>query len=346
MLICVRAAILILMLVFTVSGQEIYPFTGRDITLTPKLSHPNDTTSTQLAKDFHLGFTKIDVNAGADFRSILRKNRIVPNGDALGLIYDLNPSIYDLSSVQPGKIPVPAIVGADTLTANASKFLFEIRTDAALKDELLASIELIQSLTKKLQDVNDSYFGTPQTTASIKEETRTLSDSLDDIASAISEKFIPFPHEVVMQLHFEVQVLQDILKSMLAGPMSVDSLIQTRLSALSDDFDIKKRAFGETRGDSIPARWPSVSVVVKTAKKGHVEVQDYRIHYVPPALKDVPESEKKFGQLSSPTKAVLPEANYIIWATSPEDSKQVSDDLVIKVRDDGSDQSYELRIHE
>jgi hypothetical protein len=91
---------------------------------------------------------------------------------------------------------------------------------------------------------------------------------------------------------------------------------------LAKDLQLKRERFpdarGSTSGNLLP--WPMVRVIVNTrdAVSGN-PVRLLTVHCVPVALERSAYHGQEFASLSSPSEQLLPEADYVFWATKGQE---------------------------
>ena len=269
---------------------------------------------------------------GKTINELLRQNNILPDIEAFGVVYALNPDIKELSQLEMAQIKVPSIQGGENL-----KQLFEdgfqvlLTSDKGLKKKFGEEVVRFNMLAQQVATLEPSKSFSVAKTQMLN-ELGSVSNMLRGINLRIVQRVgRPIPTEVLEQLIAETQSLNVTLDSAFSFQQRIGTAELAQTVTVKKDLEIKVKAFTETAAGTAPAKWPEMEVIVRTLKQGQ-EISDLRIYYIPEANKEKPEKARSFGKLSSPTNRRLPEADYCFWAARDPNRTAVSNTQCEKVR--------------
>jgi hypothetical protein len=242
--------------------------------------------------------------------------KIHPDFEAVALLYDMNPQValqggfYGQERIHFIRIePAPELA-----KAFSEGFLYKIHYDEQLMRSLLQSGEAIKRVAA----------GALSGPVSI--ETRScISSAADDfgqILDHLNDGDQPLNHAMLSQVRGDADVLLKFLEQLATPGATVPPADMGTICLLAKDLQLKRERFPDTRGSTsgtfVP--WPMVRVVVNTrdAVSGN-PVRLLTIHSVPVALERSAYRGQEFANLSSPSEQLLPEADYVFWATKGQE---------------------------
>jgi hypothetical protein len=269
--------------------------------------------------------TKTVSIGGNTINELLRTHNILPDIEAFGIVYSLNPEIKKLSQLEVAQIRLPTIQGGETLKQLfGDGFQVLLTSDKGLKKQFSEEVARLLGLHGQFKSLESNKFFDSDTKARILNELGSALSILRGINIRIVQRAgRPIPKEVLEQLTDEIQSLNSSLSHALSFEQRVGKAELAQTTAVKKDLDIKVKAFTETADGPTPARWPGAVVTVRTFKEGK-EIRDLRVYYVAEANCEKIEKARPFGKLSSPTDLWLPDADYCLWAARDPDRSPVS----------------------
>ncbi|MEA3211256.1 MAG: hypothetical protein QOE70_4313 [Chthoniobacter sp.] len=261
-----------------------------------------------IAAGVRLETAGIEASAGATIEELLKANGIQPGNDAFALVYELNP---DLETLRP--LPRNVRLVLPRVEGGTRESLVTIALDRRLKAELEREIAALPDL-KSINGPADA-------------DLREIYDFLKYLRTIVANGILPVSRETLEQIKAEAALLRRILEK----PADLANE-QAKITAIRNDFEVRRSAFAESRGPEPPTRWLDARVVVRTLRDGK-ELPNLQIYYVPEALFGQKEAVVgQFRQLSSPAQEFLPEANYRLWAGQPDNPAPLSNAKPVEVR--------------
>lgn len=270
---------------------------------------------------------------GKTVNELLRKNNILPDIEAFGVVYALNPDIKKLSQLEVTQIKVPSIQRGETLKQLfADGFQVLLTSDKGLKKQFSDEVTRLNRFAKPVSSLEANKFFDSGAKAQMQNEFNSISSILRGINTRIVQRAgRHIPTEVLEQLVVELQSLNSNIGSAFSSKSGISRVELDQTMAVKKDLEIKVKAFTETAAGTAPDRWPEMEVMVRTLRQGQ-EIPNLRIYYVSEANKEKPEKARSFGILSSPSIRRLPEADYCFWAAIDPNRIAVSNIQCEKIR--------------
>jgi hypothetical protein len=269
--------------------------------------------------------------AGKTIQELLRTNHIAPDVEAFTVVYQLNPSVTTLSDLNLSQIRLPIVRGGPELvTLFGAGYIVALTVDSTTKAAFSQNVERLNGFVQDSSRLSAARFEDPSKASAAVVSLRLISDRLNRINERVVQRYgRAIPSEVLRQLNGDARHLGDVLVSQQQiGPDGY-----AFIEAVRKDVEVKAQPFVEAAAGEAPSRWPEVSVKVTTVRGNH-EISGLRILYVPEALSRYRDEFRSFGALTSPTKQVLPEADYCFWAIHDLDKneKPISKTLCREIR--------------
>lgn len=271
---------------------------------------------------------------GEPIEELLRVRRIEPGGDALALIYVLNPGLAQVDPLPSGTaLVLPGLPAADTARM-APGALVRVSVVPAIKRELLASDLALGPVVEKVNLL-------PAVRFEGLDEKEEVVGALDEIRGflellnlGITEEKLPLHPEVLRQSLAEARLVKSTLETFVKSGKPLAAVDRETIVQISEDMNLKARSFDEMRrGGDRPRRWRDALVVVRLkGDKDGAPVSGLRIHYVPRALAGQAKEVRQLSGLGSEVSARLPEAGYLVWAAAEGKSTPLSPKIRVDVR--------------
>jgi hypothetical protein len=271
---------------------------------------------------------------GEPIEELLRVRRIEPGGDALGLIYFLNPALAQVDPLPSGTtLVLPGLPAADAARM-APEALVHVSVVPAIKRELLASDLALGPIVEKVNLLPAARFEGPDEKEEIVGALDEIRGFLELLNLGITEGKLPLHPEVLRQSLAEARLVKSTLEAFVKSGKPLAVADRETIVQISEDMNLKARSFDEMRrGGDRPRRWRDARVVVRLkGDKDGAPVSGLRIHYVPRALASQAKKVRQFSGLGSEVTARLPEASYLVWAAAEGRSTPLSPKVRVDVR--------------
>ncbi len=319
-----------------------------DVTLVVK--KPGNSKPLDLKDEkIELIYQKVSFKEGDRIEKLLRGNGILPDIEAITIIYAKNPSANS-SSFRPGaELMLPAVKGDHGLQqALAEGYLVELTLDKKLKEDFLNEVEALQGLVKPFSDLQPAYFRSEDSQRKMVASVNIGVDVLGSFRTVIRDKTWPISSDMIRHLLGEARLLKSILQRVVEPKGKLVAEAEAQIELIAEDLQVRAEMFKEKRGPGEPPpryRDMRVKVTTLSAQTG-TPVHNLYVYYVPVALKRKPESVRFFDRVSSPADHLLVEANYFVWAGQPGDLTPQPHGKIVEVRknDHGQEQLVELVI--
>jgi hypothetical protein len=286
---------------------------GYDVRLS--LYRPSDNAE-ELAT-VHFRFDEVSVPSPApSVAALLTQWKIHPDFEAVALLFDMNPQVA-LQGGFYGQVRIRFIriePAPELAKAFSDGFFYKIHYDEELRHSLLQSGRAIQKLAAAALS------------SSVSDETRSCISAAEDdfgqILDHLKDGDQPLNHAMLSQVRGDADILLQFLERMTTPGATAPHADMGTICLLAKDLQLKRERFpdarGSTSGNLLP--WPMVRVIVNTrdAVSGN-PVRLLTVHCVPVALERSAYHGQEFASLSSPSEQLLPEADYVFWATKGQE---------------------------
>ncbi len=275
------------------------------------------------------------VTAGGEpVEELLRDRRIRPGGDALALVYLLNPDLAGVDPLPSGTIlTLPAVpaVEAARLPPGA---LVALSLAPKAKRELLAIDSSLGPIVERVNLLPVARFEGADQKEDVVGGLDEIRGFLALVNTGITGGKLPLPPEVLRQSLAETRLVKSILEAFVKSGKPLSAADREKIVQISDEMNLKAGSFDEMRrGGDRPRRWRDARVVVRLkAREDGAPVSGLRVYWVPSALSGRPEEVRQFDGLGSEVSARLPEASYVIWAAEVGNAKPLSPQARVNVR--------------
>lgn len=272
--------------------------------------------------------------AGEPIDELLRDRRIRPDGDALALVYLLNPGLTGVDPLPSGKPLVLPTVPATEVARLAPGALVAVSLAPKVKREILGSDFSLGPIVERVNLLPAARFAGADAKEEVVGALDEIRGFLDLLNTGITGGRLPLHPEVLQQSLAEARLVKGLLESFVkAGKPLGDSERET-IVQISEDMNLKASSFDEMRrGGDRPRRWRDARVVIRLkGKEDGAPVSGLRVYYVPRALAGRREEVRHFDGMGSELAAQLPEASYLVWAGTAGNPKPLSPQARVDVR--------------
>lgn len=311
---------------------------GYDIRLS--LYRPSDGVE-QETPTARFKFDEVSVSSPVpSIANLLSTQKIHMDSEAVALLFDLNPQVspqggfYGQDRIRFIRIePAP-----ESAKALSEGFLYKIHYDQELRHSLLQSGEGIKRAA-------GAALGSPASNGS-RSCISSAANDLEQILGHVKDRDQPLNHAMLSQVGGDADLLQKLLERITGAGATVPPDDARTICLLADDLKLKSERFPDTRGGGpdtlVP--WPMVRVIVNTkdAVTGKL-VPLLTVHCKPVALERSAYHGQEFANLSSPSEQLLPEADYVFWATQGQEPA-VLGRREVPIRNTGGPVSVDLAV--
>ena len=271
---------------------------------------------------------------GEPIEELLRDQRIRPSGDALALVYLLNPSLASVDPLPAGKaLLLPAVPAAEAARMPAGS-LVALSLAPKIKREILASDFSLGPIVEKVNLLPVARFAGPDEKEEVVGALDEIRGFLDLLNTGITGGKLPLHPEVLRQSMVEARLVKSILEGFVKSGKPLGDADRAAIVQISEDMNLKASSFDEMRrGGDRPRRWRDARVVVRVkGKEDGAPVSGLRVYYVPRALAGRREEIREVPAPDSTVALQLPEASYLVWAGTRADAKPLSPQARVDVR--------------
>jgi hypothetical protein len=271
---------------------------------------------------------------------LLSGAKILPDFEAAALLFDMNPQLTISGGFhEQDRIRVIRIEETPELAKALSEgFFYKIHYDQELIDSLLQSNDTIQKMKTAASSSPAS--------SDLKSCVSSAADDFEQIANHMKDGDQPLNHAMLSQVRGDGDLLLKSLDRITARGSPTTEADTATVCLVANDLQLKSERFLDARGSTQTtlSPWPMVRVIVNTkdAISGK-PVSLLTIHCVPVALEGNVSQSQEFDGLSSPSERLLPEADYVFWATKGQEDA-VLGRRVISVRNTGGPVAIDLGI--
>lgn len=270
----------------------------------------------------------VTVRAGETIDKLLRQMGIHPDGEALSVVYSLNPGLESLSPLAAGtRITLPAAKGRGTSDAAE---LLRLSVAAPTKKALLTANQALGPVVEKVSSLPAARFAGPENKEEVVGALDEIRGYLDELNRRIEDGSRAFSPEMLRQSLAEARLVQSLLDGFVKSGKALADADRETIIAISEDMNLKARNFDAAGAQGkLPPRWRDARVVVPVQGEG------LRVYYVPRLLA---RSKDAAGQLPvSGSKAAgrLPEGEYLVWAGREGDPAPLTRQVPVQVRKGG-----------
>lgn len=286
---------------------------------------------------------EVTVQAGTRIGELLRSRSIKPNGDALSVVYLLNPGVRDVGELAAGtSLMVPALAGDRTAPGE----LVQLSLEPQAKRRLKSMSPQIAGLAAELRGLPGEGVGAPGERDAVLAALDQVMSYLGKVNVVLEEGAAPFSPELLDQSIDGAEIVRSILDRAVQAGGRLGASEQQAVIDVARDMSLKARNFNVLLRSRPPStRWRDVRVVVAVVQPPRqAPVPGLRVFYAPQALVDEPSAVRSFPELSPQVAKRLIEADYVFWAASPGSSEPVTERVREEIRRNPLDHDGEIKL--
>lgn len=271
---------------------------------------------------------------GEPIEELLRDQRIRPNGDALAVVYLLNPGLTGVDPLPRGTtLTLPSVPAAEAVRMPPGS-LVALNLAPKIKREILASDFSLGPIVERVNLLPAARFAGPDEKEEVVGALDEIRGFLDLLNTGITGGKLPLHPEVLRQSLVEARVVKAILEAFVKSGKPLADTDRETIVQISEDMNLKAASFDEMRrGGDRPRRWRDARVVVRVkGKEDGAPMSGLRVFYVPRALAGRREEVREVAAPDSTVVLQLPEASYLVWAGTAADRKPLSPQARVDVR--------------
>lgn len=269
----------------------------------------------------------VTVRTGETIGKLLRQMGIHPDGEALSVVYALNPGLESLSPLAPGAtIVLPAAKERGT----SGRPEIRLSIAAATKKALLTVSQTLGPVAEKVSSLPANRFSGPENREEVVGSLDEVRGYLDELNRRVEEGARLFSPETLRQSLAEARLVQSLLEGFLRSGKALGDADRETIIAVSEDMNLKARSFDAVgaQGD-LPRRWRDVRVVVRVQGEGGL-----RVYYVPRLLARSKDAVSQIPITGPEVSVRLPEGDYLVWAGRERDTAPSTAQVPVQVRKD------------
>jgi hypothetical protein len=284
---------------------------------------------------------------GEPIEELLREQRIRPSGDALALVYLLNPGLVSVDPLPAGSLVLPAVSATEAARLPAGA-LVAVSLAPKIKREILGSDFSLGPIVEKVNLLPAARFAGADEKEEVVGALDEIRGFLDLLNTGITGGKLPLHPEVLRQSVAEARVVKSILEAFVKSGKVLGDSDRATIVNISEDMNLKAASFDEMRrGGDRPRRWRDARVVVRVkGTEDGAPMSGLKVYYVPRALAGRREEVREIAASDSTAVLQLPEASYLVWAGTRADAKPLSPQARVDVRrqDGGREMKVDLLV--
>lgn len=267
----------------------------------------------------HLVSSSIAVKGDDTIYTLLQANGILPDSEAFTLVYDLNPQLRDLKTLNGiTSLQLPRVSPASDLRKMAAGGeLARVSVDPEMRSRLNESTQILQNLVSSSVGV---------TSAQTQTELSTLAKWYGEIDKSYRRRTgPPLRRQTLLQLNDEAIALNALLQAAVQAKRPLSSDDEAQIAAIYDDLQKVMLHYGQALGNEAPKGEDACDVIVNLKGVDASGSAEMRVYYTfnglyrdPPA--DPPVKSSEWTQLGSGhSSRLLNDKNYKLWASRDGD---------------------------
>ncbi|HEX7183712.1 MAG TPA: hypothetical protein VF756_17905 [Thermoanaerobaculia bacterium] len=269
----------------------------------------------------------VTVRTGERIDKLLRQMGIHPDGEALSVVYSLNPDLESLSPLAAGsRIVLPAAKERGVSEGAASEGL-RLSVAAQTKKALLTASQTLGPVVEKVSFLPAARFTGPENKEEVVGALDEVRGYLDELNRRLDEGSRPFSPEMLRQSLAEARLVQSLLEGFVKSGKALADADRETVIAVSEDMNLKARNFDAARPQGEPhRRWRDARVVVRLQGEG------LRVYYVPRLLARSKDAVRQLPVSGSEAGGRLPEGDYLVWAGREGNPAPLTRQVPVQVR--------------
>jgi hypothetical protein len=274
------------------------------------------------------------VGQGGTIAALLSARGIEPDGDALAVVYLLNPDFDRLSPLAAGtRIVLPALrSGGEGESAPASPLRLRLAGEA--KERLLAAAPPLGELVGRVSELPPGRFAQPESRGDVDGALDEILGYLERVDAVVHQRRLPLDPEVVRQSLAEVEAVRSILERWLRSVRPLAAADARTIVRAAEDMNLKAHGFDQHPAPGEPPRrWREVRLAVQAvAAADRKPLPHLQVFYALAALADRPAEARPLPGESPVVAARLPEGDYRLWAVPPGKTPPATGGLALSLR--------------
>lgn len=276
------------------------------------------------------------VNAQTNVYSLLQTNGIAPDTEAFTIVYDLNPTLRDVKTLESGTtLKLPRIVGGPKLRELLKHgYLVMLTVDPILREKLNHSAEILQTRLAAFAKLPADRFDSTRAAEAQKEIA-----SLGRWYAEVERSFLrrtgpPLRRQSLVQLQSEAERIDSVLQNAIDSNRKLSMADIDLIAAVHDDVEVEMEKYGQVLANEAPSADGLYTVIVRIIADDPRLVEKSRVYYTNYGLYHEPPGEESnpFRNPGSGASELLRVQNYMIWAARDGDPSHPLTKLLVKVR--------------
>ena len=333
---CLRAAFSVtacFCLSAILTAAQMSQVAGRTVSVT--LVNAVDLSTKSTEADLRLSVSSAQITTALSVSKLLQRNGIAPDSEAFAVIYELNPTLRQLTSIAPGTtLQLPRLASDSVLAkVHENDYLAMLTVDPDFREALNRSAATLERTTTQFFERST-------------DKSRTSDDLREDISSLgqwyveIRRSFLrrtgpPLRRDSLVQLRLEADELNSILEAAINAKAKLSKADIPRIAAIHEDVQVEMMNYGQELANEPPKADALYKVMVNIAGANEKSIERMRIYYINYGLFKEPPGKDcdAFRTTGSGASELMRVQNYMIWAARDGDpAHPVTEPLRVKVR--------------
>ncbi len=257
---------------------------------------------------------KITAKPGDRLEKLLTEHGVYADGEALGLVYTLNPDVKSQKLAAHQKLILPVAQQGGESCAPAC--LVAVTRDRDRKKSLHETSDALAELQAKLGS-QESHSDPVKAPPGLGKSAASISSSVRAIDLAVRERARPLDPELVRQTSDDAALVRGWLDKVARGEVKPSAAQVSSLDAYAVELAARAAQLDEKMSVDASDRWADVELTVRLLGAQSSALRIYYATEIQFFFKDEARYSA-FSQLTAPFVRTLPEGNYRVWAGDPD----------------------------
>src|SRR5262245_54746473 len=197
-----------------------------------------DAPKTLLKERVRIDSAEVAVAPGDTIETLLKKNGIHADMEALGMIYLLNPGLKDLDKL-PKKLTLPVAKGPEADAILKEGGLIAVVRDQARKEQFVRHAASAADNAEKFAKLDKGLFASPEERVMLTNLVTKAAGNLDAFRLTVKGRTHPLTPDLVRQLEGEAAMLDRILDRAVKSPDRIPAGDKAALERIAKSMDLR-----------------------------------------------------------------------------------------------------------
>lgn len=222
-----------------------------NLNIKAELINPKDNSFTSLTgREMKLTTQNVIWKEGDNIQRLLIANRVYADGEAIGILYMLNPDL-DAKSLKAGKeIVLPAVKNKEEFSHKFDMgFLVLLTLDNDLKQEFCSAAKELSALTAQTSALKVQQFESPDEMDNFVKTTESIIETMETFKVVILGRARPLSSDMLKQMLNEVEQAKLIIHSIINSKQKLSMSDAQTLDLIEKNMTRRKQLLVEEKGN-------------------------------------------------------------------------------------------------